>query len=53
MTAIKNMRTVWEGGDPTEDRVKSTVPIFSEAAETVISINRDSWRGDDSERQWR
>ena len=49
--ALKNARLVEQGKDP---RVpKRTVPTFEEAAEQVIALRREGWRGTGSETQWR
>ena len=52
--AIDNRRMIRAGGDPLADRARSRkVPTFSEAAEAVIAVNRERWRGSRTEQNWR
>lgn len=51
--AIDNRRAIRAGGDPLAERVRSRrVPTFREAAEAVITANRDRWRGGKTEANW-
>ena len=47
--ALANARAVAEGRDPRG----SGIPTFREAAEQVIQLQREGWRGDKTERLWR
>ena len=47
--ALKNARLVEQGKDPRT----GTVPTFEQAAEQVIALRRERWRGTGSETQWR
>ncbi len=52
--ALKNARTVVEGGDPRADRATPAVPTFVDAADSVIELKSGSWRdGGKSAGQWR
>ncbi|WP_423926899.1 tyrosine-type recombinase/integrase [Candidatus Palauibacter sp.] len=47
--ALKNARLVEQDKDPR----MGTVPTFEQAAEQVITLRREGWRGTGSETQWR
>ena len=50
-TAFEYARIAARGGDPRSER--SSAPTFEQAADAVIQIQRQSWRGTVSEHQWR
>ncbi len=41
------------GGDPMAAKREAKIPDFASAFESVLAIHRSSWKGDDSEKQWR
>lgn len=47
--ALENRRAAFEGRDPRGEGV----PTVRAAAEKVIRLHRETWRGDRSEKQWR
>ena len=50
--ALENVRTMAEGKDPRRD----DVPTFADAAEVVLSMHREGWKGNAAaatEVQWR
>ena len=51
--ATDHRRTVRNGGDPRTDKRGSLAPTFEVAVEMVIAIQKEAWRGDTSEVQWR
>ena len=51
--ATDHRRTVRNGGDPRIDKRASRAPTFAAAFEMVIAIQKDAWRGDKQEAQWR
>ena len=51
--ATDHRRTVRNGGDPRIDKRTSRAPSFEVAVEMVIAIQKEAWRGDKSEAQWR
>lgn len=48
--AFENRRAARTGRDPVADR---TIPTFAAAVESVIALNRHTWKNGASERQWR
>ena len=53
--AFQNRKLAKQGIDPRGSiaRVRSDKPVFSEAVEAVIEIQRSSWRGTGTESEWR
>ena len=52
--AFENRRLIRAGGNPLAEReAKRKVPTFREAAEAVIAVNRETWRGSRTEQNWR
>ncbi|MYH37360.1 MAG: tyrosine-type recombinase/integrase [Rhodospirillaceae bacterium] len=51
--AFENRRTIRNGGNPLKDRArKPDVPTFREAADKVLAMNRERWRGSKTEANW-
>ena len=52
--AIDNRRLIRDGGNPLADKVRQRkIPSFREAAEAVLAMNRERWRGSRTEQNWR
>ena len=49
--ALENRRLVEQGVDPRQPR--EVVPTFADAVDATIALRRPSWRGSESETQWR
>ena len=51
--ATDHRRTVRNGGDPRVDKHARRAPTFEAAVEMVVAIQKEAWRDDKSEAQWR
>ena len=51
--ALDNRKLARAGGDPIALKRRPDIPLFSEAAERVIQIHKETWRNPRTEKNWR
>ena len=51
--ALDNRKLARAGGDPIALKSHPDVPLFSEAAERVIQIHKETWRNPRTEKNWK